>query len=72
MLKKQLPTPPPPPPLTLCPEGLPTEVTLVRPLATVDAQVDVQVVLLGEGVAAQAAQEGALVPGGQKTSVCWS
>lgn len=62
MLKKQLPTPPLP--LTLCPEGLPAEVTLVRPLAAVDAQVDVQVVLLGEGVAAQAAQEGTLVPGG--------
>lgn len=66
------PPPPPPPALTLCPEGLPAEVTLVRPLAAVDAQVDVEVVLLGEGVAAQAAQEGTLVPGGgegQRTSV---
>lgn len=38
--------------------------TLVRPLAAVDAQVDVEVVFLGEGVAAQAAHERTLVPGG--------
>lgn len=46
---------------TLRSEGLPTQVTLVRPLAAVDTQVYVQVVFLGEGVAAQAAHERPLV-----------
>lgn len=47
--------------VTLCPEGLATEVTLIWPLAAVDTQVYVQVVFLGEGVAAQVAHERTLV-----------
>lgn len=38
--------------ITLCPEGFATEVTLVRPLPAVYTQVHVQVVLLGERMAA--------------------
>lgn len=47
--------------VTLGAEGLATEVTLERPLAAVHAQVHVQVVLLGEGVAAQVAHKRSLV-----------
>lgn len=48
--------------VTLCPEGFPTQVTLVRLLSAVDPQVHVEVVLLGEGVATQAAHKRTLVP----------
>lgn len=46
----------------MCPEGFATEVTLVRPLAAVYTQVHVQVVLLGERMAAQVTNKRALVP----------
>lgn len=46
----------------MCPEGFPTQVTLVRLLSAVDPQVHVEVVLLGEGVATQAAHKRTLVP----------
>lgn len=47
--------------VTLRSEGLSTEVTLERPLAAVHAQMHVQVVLLGEGMAAQVAHKRSLV-----------
>lgn len=47
--------------VTLGPEGFSTQVTLVRPLAAVDTQVHVQVVLLREGVATQVAHERPLI-----------
>lgn len=47
--------------LTLSPEGFATEVTLVRPLATVDTQVHLEVVLLGECMATQATYKRALI-----------
>lgn len=46
---------------TLSPEGLSTQVTLVRSFTAVDPQMHVEVVLLGERMATQVAHKGSLI-----------
>lgn len=47
---------------TLCPEGFPTLVTLVRPLIIVHTQMQVEVVFLRERVATYVTNKGTLFP----------
>lgn len=53
---------------TLCPEGLAAEVALEGLLARVSAQVHVEVGFLGEGMVAELADVGPLVPAGREVA----
>lgn len=54
---------------TLCPEGFPAEVTLVRPLVIVYTQMQVEVVFLRERVAAYVTNKGTLISVEQNTDM---
>lgn len=47
---------------TWCPEGFPTQVTLVGSLVAVHAQMQVEVAFLREGVATDVTNKGTFVP----------